>query len=143
VNEARTQVQLTSGKSRSRLRILPLLRRTNPVHKSMWLVLVLLLLHRSYLASFVLQRVEPRLRKALKEQQRPRPRYYVRGQTSPDVERPTDVSSPANINNKVDFFSSLFSFPFFFVFFSFLSEYTYWFLEKKLAFSFFHVFFEC
>ncbi len=76
-------------------------------------------------------RTEPRLRKAMKDQQRPRPRYYVRGQTSPDVEGTTDVSSPANIIIKWTsfllyflFHFSLFSFPLFISYFFLLSLFS-------------------
>lgn len=103
-------------------------------------------------------RAEPRLRKALKEQQRPRPRYYVRGQTSPDVEGTTDVASPVNIIIK--WTSFLLCFLFHFSFFSLPLCIPYLFLlslfsslffpsthvllfTKELAFFFFHVFFEC
>jgi hypothetical protein len=74
----------------------------------------------SFLFSFFRPaRAEPRLRKALKEQQRPRPRYSVRGQTSPDAEGTTDVSSPAKIIKWTSFLLcflfhfSLFSLPLF------------------------------
>jgi hypothetical protein len=67
----------------------------------------------------------------MKDQQRPRPRYYVRGQTSPDVEGTTDVSSPANIIIKWTsfllyflFHFSLFSFPLFISYFFLLSLFS-------------------